>query len=55
MLAIAADCFGITRKGGTMTPNGRASRWRTFSEDSEIFSGISRRMIEDPSNQDFSG
>lgn len=52
MLAIAADCFGVTRKGD------KEAKWtgkslENFSEDSDIFAGISRRLIEDPSNQDF--
>ncbi len=52
MLAIAADHYGITEKGDTL------GRWngnplKDFCEDGEEFSGISRRLIEDPSNQDF--
>lgn len=52
MLAIAADHYGIVEKGDPI------GRWNGkplegFSEDGEEFSGISRRLIEDPSNQDF--
>lgn len=52
MLAIAADRFGIVEKGdprGTWTGEPLVG----FSEDGEEFSGISRRLIEDPSNQEF--
>lgn len=52
MLAIAADKFGIVEKGDA------AGKWngkplQGFSEDGSEFSGISRRLVEDPSNQEF--
>lgn len=52
MLAIAADTYGLVEKGDP------TARWtgkpiEGFSEDGDEFSGISRRLIEDPSNQDF--
>jgi ectoine hydroxylase-related dioxygenase (phytanoyl-CoA dioxygenase family) len=52
MLAIAADHYGIVDKDD---PIGRwnGTPLENFSEDGVEFSGISRRLIEDPSNQEF--
>ncbi|UZW57407.1 phytanoyl-CoA dioxygenase family protein [Sphingobium sp. JS3065] len=52
MLAIAADHYGVIDKGDPI------GRWNgkpleNFSEDGDEFAGISRRLIEDPSNQEF--
>lgn len=52
MLEIAAARFGLVRKGDP------EARWtgkplENFSEDGSEFAGISRRLIEDPSNQEF--
>ena len=49
MLAIAADVFGLIEKGDI------AARWtgkplENWSEDSPVFSGISRRLVEHPRN-----
>lgn len=52
MLTIAADKYGLIEKGDT------EAKWtgaplRNFSEEGAEFAGISRRLIEDPSNQAF--
>ena len=52
MLAIAADRFGLVKKGdATATWTGKALEG--YSEDGSEFSGISRRLIEDPTNTAF--
>lgn len=52
MLAIAADRFGLVRKGDP-TAKWTGTPLKDFSEDGAEFAGISRRLIEDPSNQEF--
>lgn len=52
MLAVAADRFGLVVKGDA-TAKWTGKPLEGFSEDGEDFSGISRRLIENPDNQDF--
>ncbi len=54
MLAIAADKFGIV-KPGDATAQWTGKPLENFSEEGPEFSGISKRLVEDPSNQAFLG
>ena len=52
MLAIAADNYGLVEKGDP-TAQWTGKPLGEFSEEGPEFAGISKRLIEDPSNQDF--
>lgn len=52
MLEIAADRFGLVEKEDP-TAKWTGKPLTGFSEDGTEFAGISRRLIEDPSNQEF--
>jgi len=52
MLAVAADNYGMVAKGD-LTAKWTGKPLMGFSEEGPEFSGISRRLIEDPSNQEF--
>lgn len=49
MLDIAADVFGLIEKGD-VTARWTGKPLENWSEDSPVFSGISRRLIEEPAN-----